>query len=709
MFTEDSLPPEFHTIFDFCDLCFSIDQSNLPRIQEMIKEVIEKSILTIYQILSIVDCVLMCKIHDRNGTLRFVHKLLDLYEFDFSKVTEIQYPFLFLALIQFQKINAESEIVADLETGPLTEADLRSIDETGSLGNSIKNDDLDKLIEYSADPKFSVEQRIFQNSLLELAALYGSLNCFKFLQVKGAKFTEKTVMNSIKSDNYEIFHIAEQNVKINKKMLDEAILQHNDPIINYIIDKYSINYSYSACAKSFNFKYLFNKLIQSGDINNFDSPDGNCLLCLCGTCFDMFVKFLCEHGADANIFDSQGHTPIYYATEYCESKNMKILIEHGADIFKAKYEDNQMNILMKACKSNDLEVVKTIMDCKDRPEFYKFLKETDIDGKTSLHFAIGSGNIEIIDLLIDSGLDINCADRAKCTPFMVACHIHGNDINLLKHLIEKGADIHKKDHIGCTCLSYLVDEEQLEGLKFLVEQGADINVRNQLGTTPLLKVADTNNTEIAKYLIEKGANVNYTGYKGISPLMKASKHNCLGTIKLLLEHGADRYKTNDEGMNCLEFAISANSYDAVKLLLENGIDPNKGRSPLLMACANNYTEIIQLLIDHGCKIDTIHENGIQPLTMAIFMRQYEAVKVLVENGADFDIRYNGEPMVLMALRVQDPLIAAYLVRKGANINYYFEKMNFVVYCIVHKIFPVLDAISETYPELWNEIIGKTAN
>jgi ankyrin repeat protein len=92
-------------------------------------------------------------------------------------------------------------------------------------------------------------------------------------------------------------------------------------------------------------------------------------------------------------------------------------------------------------------------------------------------------------------------------------------------------------------------------------------------------------------------------------------------MKLLLAHGADPKIPNDWGDTALAAAAGIGWIDgitferspkdtaeAVKLLLQLGLDPNTangdGRTPLMGAAAKGRPDAVQLLVDHGAKLET---------------------------------------------------------------------------------------------------------
>src|SRR6185436_5553393 len=101
---------------------------------------------------------------------------------------------------------------------------------------------------------------------------------------------------------------------------------------------------------------------------------------------------------------------------------------------------------------------------------------------------------------------------------------------------------------------------------------------------------------------------------------RASQSGDTALMRLLLAHGADPKITTDFGDTALtaaagigwvegvtyEHSVSEN-VEAVRLLLELGLDPNAanqdGRTPLMGAALKGRNQVIQLLVDHGARLD----------------------------------------------------------------------------------------------------------
>jgi predicted Fe-Mo cluster-binding NifX family protein len=125
---------------------------------------------------------------------------------------------------------------------------------------------------------------------------------------------------------------------------------------------------------------------------------------------------------------------------------------------------------------------------------------------TPLATAIKDGDTNKINDLISSD-NINERDpKWGWTPLHYA--VSYNQIDAVKFLIKKGANVHIADEQGDTPLLLAAWFNNKDTINVLVDSGADINIRNRNGSTALIVAIQAGQIEIARMLIEKGADVH---------------------------------------------------------------------------------------------------------------------------------------------------------------------------------------------------------
>ena len=154
----------------------------------------------------------------------------------------------------------------------------------------------------------------------------------------------------------------------------------------------------------------------------------------------------------------------------------------------------------------------------------------------------------------------------------------------------------------------------------------------------LWAVEDNNATDLAK-LLAKGANPNTYDKRGNTLLMIAVQNKSNHLIHLLLEAGANPNLRNHYGETAIMLASYHGEAGMTKQFYIKGAEINhKGWNPLIYAATKGHTQIIEMLLDVGAKIDSTSDNGTTALMMAARGNHLEAVKLLLKSGANPNIR-----------------------------------------------------------------------
>lgn len=219
-----------------------------------------------------------------------------------------------------------------------------------------------------------------------------------------------------------------------------------------------------------------------------------------------------------------------------------------------------------------------------------FINMQDGRGMTLLHEAVQCGNIDIVKYLIDRGADVNKKDKLGRTPLLCVTWYYTNASDIVKILLESGADPNTKDSKkeGNTPLARACEMGNENSAKLLVKYGANVNEKNGLGYVPfqycVWGIPDRCSASLAKFLVDQGADINVKGKEGRTLLIYAVEAKRLDIVKLLINLGAD---VNMKGV-------------------AQNLMNKKERTPLEIAeyysdFSEEYLEIIELLQKHGAK------------------------------------------------------------------------------------------------------------
>jgi ankyrin repeat protein len=406
---------------------------------------------------------------------------------------------------------------------------------------------------------------------------------------------------------------------------------------------------------------------------------------------DMVEKLL-KAGANANAPLPSGETPLMVASRAGSIDAVNSLLAHKADV-NATEKLHEQTALMWAVANKHSEVARSLIRNGAN------LHARSMNGYTPLLFAAQEGDLDCVKALLEGGADINEAvgagggprtgdsegtvrrrgtgfafrRRAEgvtpgMTPLLVAAARGYEDVALL--LLEKGANPNAVDEDGMTALHW----------SFIKGLAAIAAAYNQLANNaPIFR---PNMTRLAKALVEHGADVNARTGKtwqtpaglegggarldsaGTTPFFLATTTLDLDMMRYLLAHGADPKITDAAGATALHAASGTADNDqgrnaeerqkglvAARMLLDLGIDLNAvgdlGYTALHGAAYCGDDAMVQLLVDHGARMDIMDEYGQTPLSIAM--------GVITTGVKSFNLR----------ARMPHPSTTALLVKLGA--------------------------------------------
>eukprot|EP01090_Pellita_catalonica_P023525 TRINITY_DN975_c0_g1_i2.p1 TRINITY_DN975_c0_g1~~TRINITY_DN975_c0_g1_i2.p1 ORF type:complete len:1042 (-),score=237.95 TRINITY_DN975_c0_g1_i2:57-3182(-) len=250
-------------------------------------------------------------------------------------------------------------------------------------------------------------------------------------------------------------------------------------------------------------------------------------------------------GAEPNIKDREGATPLHKACFNGRAWCVKYLLDNGADV-DAK-DNDQGTALHNAIFNGHLECAQLLVKARAKVD------PKDVQGRTPLHSAASFGLRECTQLLLDKSSDPNMLDNERTTPLHLAAF--NGSILTATLLLDKGANIRAKNLQGITPLHYAAYKGRLGALVLLLERKASVGPQDDKGVTPLHMAVMAGEVDSAAYLIYKGADINEQNDTGNTPLHVAIKYDQVEQCALLVSKKAD-YKRikNNEGYTPVEYA-----------------------------------------------------------------------------------------------------------------------------------------------------------
>ncbi|KAH7647354.1 extracellular membrane associated with a signal peptide [Cryptosporidium bovis] len=314
------------------------------------------------------------------------------------------------------------------------------------------------------------------------------------------------------------------------------------------------------------------------------------------------IEFNCKMLFESIYFDkySQNLVKLLFflgiIDEYEKISKKDIFFTNGK---KSRIEKINIDNLVSHEQINVLFEGKNINENKIELSECRVNKKTGIPlfniGESLLHSAVISGRLNIVLLLILSGIDVNIK-------------LIKSDYGTLPIVGSVGGYI--GDLEGMTPLHYVSLIQNLESIEIaslLLKYGADPNSRDRYKRTPLHTVGLSRNLhpkKITKILLDGGADVKKKDLSKLTPLHFAVSRNNVPVVSLLVSHKSN-ININEE-------------------LLEYIVDYN-GNTPLHIAAMFNSGDVLPLIINNKNDPLTGNFHGLSPLEISTFPVGYRAL------------------------------------------------------------------------------------
>lgn len=381
-----------------------------------------------------------------------------------------------------------------------------------------------------------------------------------------------------------------------------------------------------------------------------------------------------------NLQATDGATALYVAAQAKNAELIDTMLKNSAD--PNLVANSQMSPLHIAAQEGDVASVKKLLAAKANQN------QVGQRGMTPLLSACsGSTKKEIVELLLNSGADINARNMFKTNALMLSIFLGADDT--AKFLIERGADLKIEGEKRFTAIFFAASKSQevffallkkdpslihtvypvngsnlyhfaaqsdfgVSLLEFLQKEWKVVdfaNTPNGENQTPFHFACRQGNIANIKYLISKGANINAQDIHGKTPLMHAIETNQIDVVKLLLLEGCDRSMLDNRKGHFLDYAVKHERilrYLVDELHLNFNVKNANNRSLLYEAIIGKNKDSIQFMMSEKNALD--FEESLVPLVYAVIdSENIDLIDVFYKRGVDFNIidTQNGQQDTLL--------------------------------------------------------------
>ncbi len=370
-----------------------------------------------------------------------------------------------------------------------------------------------------------------------------------------------------------------------------------------------------------------------------------------------------------------------WAKEYTikDLRPLQAAIAQGARVWTAPGPSNPVERMLtagepdrgppdvhRAARTADLPALRQLLQDDARAA-----RPRDDFCRTPLHYAAGEGHGEAVQLLTESGAELDARDPNGLSP------LHWTVLNArpdaARKLLQLGAGADVVDREGFTPLHWAAHLGHEPIARLLAESGADLSAEDSEGWTPLHRALEAGSRSIAEMLIARGADVNSAD--GLALNMAAAGGDDRVT-RILLDAGA-RPKGLRKAAMALIDALEKGHESTAVLLVEHGADPNVettlDETPLHVAAEEGMVKAVEALLAHGAAVNARDYWEKTPLHRAARSdAKHNAVEIsrlLLKDGADVHARdERGETPLFIAAERGMPELLALLIEAGGDVH-----------------------------------------
>ncbi|XP_060527236.1 poly [ADP-ribose] polymerase tankyrase isoform X2 [Cylas formicarius] len=322
------------------------------------------------------------------------------------------------------------------------------------------------------------------------------------------------------------------------------------------------------------------------------------------------IKSLLQHGADVNIRNTEGKTPL----EVADASTRNVLT--------GEYRKDE---LLEAARSGAEDRLLALLN-----PLNVNCHASDGRRSTPLHLAAGYNRGRVVQLLLQHGADVHAKDKGGLVPLHNACS-YGH-FEVTEMLIKHGANVNANDLWAFTPLHEAASKSRVEVCSLLLSEGADpyqlnCHSKSSIDVAPTRELQERLAYEYKGHLLLEGARQadNAKIKKYLTPDVVNFKHPYTG----------------DTVMHCAVSSMYPKRKQVVEGLIRKGAHINEKNkeflTPLHIAADNSHYDIMDILLRSGGKVNALDGLGQTALHRCAREDNVQACRILLSYNIDVSI------------------------------------------------------------------------
>ena len=271
-----------------------------------------------------------------------------------------------------------------------------------------------------------------------------------------------------------------------------------------------------------------------------------------GNCTIINIEDVASDTVDSSLFATLSHSS--YAifnlpSEFINHKSILFVLGYvigkGVPVFVSKS-------ILKSEFVLDLVNVENVIDFSDFDNLENLLNQN------LPTYIANEEKKKAMKVLFEKGIPFN----PDCFSFQIS----KNNLEICELFVKAGMDVNERDSAGTPFLCDAARTGKKDMVQWLLEKGAEIDAVSQdRGYSAVMDAVWKSNKEIVELLVSKGANLNFVSRDGQTALILATGSGNFDICRILAENGADPTIKDRMGMSSIDYATLFKKEDILNL------------------------------------------------------------------------------------------------------------------------------------------------